>query len=172
MDTHTASNSLPLLREGPSGISGMGLFASHGFSSKQRLLEYRGVKVHRDALEDRSEINRETLAILDDDCVLDGGGADNLARRINHSCAPNSEMRLEEGHLWVYALRRIEPGEEITLHYGFSAREAVNWRCHCGSPCCCGFPVGEPWKGELLREKARRRRARALSSRSAGSRTT
>ncbi|PIR49117.1 hypothetical protein COU80_00850 [Candidatus Peregrinibacteria bacterium CG10_big_fil_rev_8_21_14_0_10_55_24] len=52
----------------------------------------------------------------------------------NHSCAPNAGMR-NRGVL--FALRAINPGEEITVDYSSTADD-LNWQmsCKCGSPNC------------------------------------
>ncbi len=41
-----------------------------------------------------------------------------MARYINHSCKPNAEPVVRNGGIVIVALRRIEPGEEITYDYG------------------------------------------------------
>jgi len=52
-------------------------------------------------------------------------------RFVNHSCAPNTEVR----EFCDIALRRIEAGEEITSDYG-EAGAAVAFECNCGSAQC------------------------------------
>jgi hypothetical protein len=61
---------------------------------------------------------------------------------INHSCAPNCDAYFYYGHTLYFALRRILPGEELTIDYGFDT-ENENEKdflhpCFCGSPFCRG----------------------------------
>jgi SET domain-containing protein len=50
--------------------------------------------------------------------TIDGSPRWNVARYINHSCKPNAEPVGRNGGIVIVALRRIEPGEEITYDYG------------------------------------------------------
>lgn len=61
---------------------------------------------------------------------------------INHSCAPNLEAYFYYGHTLYFALRRILPGEELTIDYSFdtdgqNVKEFLH-PCFCGSPLCRG----------------------------------
>jgi SET domain-containing protein len=72
-------------------------------------------------------------------------------RFLNHSCDPNCELLLidvedEDGRLllpeiWLSALRDIEPGEELTIDYGWPAEQGI--RCTCGSANCRGWIAAE-----------------------------
>ena len=56
-------------------------------------------------------------------------------RFTNHSCAPNAVLRGRE----FYALREIQPWEEITFHYNSTEYEmAEPFDCRCGSEHCDG----------------------------------
>jgi hypothetical protein len=109
-----------------------------------------------------------------DDCVyifelnarhdLDGRTRRNVARLINHSCAPNCRAETIRGRIWIIAQREIPPGEELTFDYGFALKE---WRlhpCRCGSPKCAGYIVSG-WQRCRLRRLVRE--ARALEKRTA-----
>lgn len=56
----------------------------------------------------------------------------------NHSCAPNAFIRIFRGHVQYYALRDIEPGEEITCNYGETQHNGT-LPCQCGSDRCRGY---------------------------------
>ncbi len=73
---------------------------------------------------------------------IDGSPRWNVARYINHSCRPNARPVRRKGI--IVALRRIEPGEEITYDYG---REYLNYFLDNGG-CRCA----------ACQEKASRRR--------------
>ncbi len=50
--------------------------------------------------------------------VIDGNIPSNIARYINHSCKPNCEADGPEGKVYIWALRKIKAGEELTYDYG------------------------------------------------------
>jgi SET domain-containing protein len=50
--------------------------------------------------------------------MIDGNIRENMARFINHSCAPNCEVDIRKRRVFVFALRDIEPGEELSYDYG------------------------------------------------------
>ena len=52
--------------------------------------------------------------------VIDGGVNGNEARFINHSCEPNCESVTRGKRIWIYALRDIQPGEELTYDYNLT----------------------------------------------------
>jgi hypothetical protein len=59
----------------------------------------------------------------------------------NHSCAPNSWIYTYKGHTLFFALRKIHPGEEITISYQLSPSDfckPCSHACHCGSEFCTG----------------------------------
>jgi SET domain-containing protein len=77
---------------------------------------------------------------------------------INHSCDPNAGF--VSGEPTLYALRDIEPGEEIGWDYSTSLSEP-GWRldCRCGAKQC--RKVIRPW-GELAPSDRERLRPAAL----------
>ena len=50
---------------------------------------------------------------------LDGDFKYNTARLINHSCNPNCEVAGVGLKVWVYAIKDIKKGEELSYDYGF-----------------------------------------------------
>ena len=65
---------------------------------------------------------------------------------INHSCEPNCGVFLRRGveSLEIHALRRIEPGEELTTDYATFEADIENMpgSCLCGSTACRGAITG------------------------------
>jgi len=61
---------------------------------------------------------------------------------INHACSPNCDAYFYYGHTLYFALRRLLPGEELTIDYGFdpddSNKKEFLHPCFCGSPFCRG----------------------------------
>jgi len=136
---------------GRSGVHGYGLFARDFIPQGWRIIEYLGERITKAEAERREEKRLARLEAGGDGCVyvfelnqrydIDGSVDWNLARRINHSCAPNCEAQNIRGHIWIVALRDLAPGEELNFDYGFSYSE---WRLHpcgCGAAQCVGYIV-------------------------------
>src|SRR6266478_3964770 len=70
------------------------------------------------------------------------GGND--ARWINHSCNPNCEAIEEDDRIFIYAMRDIQPGEELFYDYAMEIDEPIReeskkkFACHCGTSNCRG----------------------------------
>jgi cyanophycin synthetase len=75
---------------------------------------------------------------------------------LNHSCKPSCGILIQRDaeRLEVRALRRIEPGEELTVDYATFEQEIAgyNGRCLCGAPSCRGRITGYKDLPEALRE--------------------
>lgn len=62
---------------------------------------------------------------------------------MNHSCDPNCEIYtgervpFSEWRMFVRVIKRIEPGEQLTIDYCWPAYFAIP--CLCGSPNCRGW---------------------------------
>lgn len=95
--------------------TGLGLFALRDIPAGRRLVEYLGTVI-TDEEADRK--GGKYLFDLGDGRTLDGRTRDNPARYVNHSCRPNAEARVTGRRVWVWSLRRIAAGEELTIDYG------------------------------------------------------
>jgi uncharacterized protein len=126
------------LRLGTSKIHGRGCFATVRFAGGKKIAEYTGEKVLNSEAERRGK-RRRILRIsgLDDRWSIDGSRGGNGTHYINHSCRPNCFFRTTRGHLLVFALRDILPGEEITLDY-VSTMHSNRKQCTCKSRQCRG----------------------------------
>ncbi len=72
-------------------------------------------------------------------------------RYVNHSCEPNcrfdwfdvnsAENSTQHRRVFLIARREIRPGEELTIHYNWSASAAIP--CRCQTPSCSGWIVDE-----------------------------
>ncbi|MFW6059761.1 MAG: SET domain-containing protein [Phycisphaeraceae bacterium] len=89
-----------------SPIHGKGLFAGQRFLPGDYIGRYEGPVVKKDG--------PYVLWILEEDGTGYGIDGKNHMRWVNHSSKPNAEFREDE----MYAIRVIEPGDEITFHYG------------------------------------------------------
>lgn len=96
---------------------GLGLRACRDFKKNDTIIEYTGPKISND---EASEKPNRYLFGLDDQWMIDGSPRTNLARYINHSCAPNAQAvhDEEENRIFIEAIRKIKAGEEITYDYG------------------------------------------------------
>lgn len=61
---------------------------------------------------------------------------------LNHSCTPNCWIYTYQGHTLFYALRKIKPGEELTISYLLSPKSKncnpCKHICKCNSKFCIG----------------------------------
>lgn len=132
-----------------SGIHGRGVFARERIPAGVRVVEYRGERI-TPAEADRRYPDPPAgeyhtfLFQIDDDVVVDAGRGGNLARWINHSCAPNCDAVVEGDRIFIESVREIEAGEELTYDYMFVLEERHTparkrrYPCHCGAPDCRG----------------------------------
>ena len=62
---------------------------------------------------------------------------------IDHSCQPNCETQKwtvnGDTRIGLFALRDIEPGEELTFNYNLACDGEKRKPCLCGAPNCSGF---------------------------------
>ena len=89
----------------PSPIHGLGVFATQKIRKGERIGQYVGRKTNRDG--------RYVLWVEVGERWLGYNGQGRL-RFLNHHSDPNSEFRGRD----LYAIKAIQPGDEITFHYG------------------------------------------------------
>lgn len=128
-----ANASLVKVRVGRSR-TGLGLFATAAIKRGELIAEYVGERItNAEADRRRSKYLFETSGRYS----IDGATKENLARYINHSCAPNARAEISaRGRVFIYATRRILPGEEIAYNYGRNYFESIiePMGCRC-EPC-------------------------------------
>lgn len=95
--------------------AGLGLFTNTSFKKGDRIIEYTGEII---SVEEANRRGGKYLFAINSRWYIDGKGRENIARYINHSCAPNAEARGSGKKVFVYALRTIRAGEEIGYDYG------------------------------------------------------
>lgn len=84
---------------------------------------------------------------IDGNYVIDGYKNSNECRFVNHSCEPNCEMQKWTVNglyrVGLFALRDIQPGEELSYDYNFQSYDTSNQQpCMCASVNCRGFIGG------------------------------
>jgi len=132
-----------------SKISGLGAFATRSIRKGRRIIEYSGERITPAEADARyaGGLSVHPLVLLfsvDSDTVIDAGVAGNEARFVNHSCEPNCEAVTEHRRIWIYAMREIQSGEELTYDYNLTADDEDDrtkmseYACNCGAPSCRG----------------------------------
>jgi uncharacterized protein len=126
-----------------SGIYGKGCYALARFQARRKIALYAGEVVRGERRIERRLREQEgdiKVIRLDDDLAIDGAVGGDATAYINHSCAPNAFMRIVPGEkVAFFALRDIEPGEEITMNYRDPDHPPV---CRCGAANCRSRPRG------------------------------
>ena len=121
-----------------STINGRGCFATIPFPRGRKIAEYTGELIPDVEATRRGEKRRVLrICAIDYDWSLDGSRGGNGTHYINHSCDPNAYMKTLYGHVLFFALRDIEPGEEITVDYQTTLHSDKK-RCYCGAASCRG----------------------------------
>ena len=121
-----------------SPIDGLGVFAAEAIPERRKIGELRGEAISVREARRRAK-GRERIHIVEVSTTraVDATDSKDALRNINHGCAPNAQLRIRQGRVEFYALRDIEPGEELTCDYGESHHEG-RLTCRCGAPNCAG----------------------------------
>ena len=140
-----------------SGVHGRGVYAKQSIPEGTRIIEYTGQRVSwESAPNDENDPHTFNFG-LESGAVINPEIGGNDARWINHCCDPNCEAIEEDDHVFIYAMRDIEPGQELFYDYALEIDEPTTeelmqeFECHCGAACC---------RGTMLELKSKRTRAR------------
>tara|TARA_Y100000816_G_scaffold26421_1_gene16922 strand:- start:973 stop:1419 length:447 start_codon:yes stop_codon:yes gene_type:complete len=140
-----------------SEIDNYGLYAVKDIKDRTRIIEYKGKILSKKQVEENSKFDNDKAIYLfniNKKYDLDGDFKYNTARLINHSCDPNCEVYGTGLKVWVYAIRDIKKGEELTYDYGFGYDEYYkDFPCKCGSKNCVGFIVREGSRWRIKKQK-------------------
>ncbi|HZI15265.1 MAG TPA: SET domain-containing protein-lysine N-methyltransferase [Myxococcus sp.] len=164
----------------PSSIQGTGAFATRRIRKGMRIIEYIGERITQEEADVRYDDeamgrHHTFLFNLDDDTVLDAGTVHNESRYINHACEPNCQALIDKGHIYIYALRTIEPGEELVYDYAYERTEDMGpdsealYVCRCGSPRCRGTILAPPKKAPARKKAGAKTKSKARAKK--GSKT-
>jgi SET domain-containing protein len=122
----------------PSRIDGKGCYAVVPFGRRRKVAELTGERVSRVEAARRMRGKRRLhICAINSYWGVDSSRGGNGTQYINHCCEPNAFMHVVRGHIIIFALRDIEPGEEITLDYG-ETYHPDTYRCRCGANSCRG----------------------------------
>lgn len=132
-----------------SKIHGKGCFAAIFFRQNQQIAEYVGERISlAEAERRRCASRKQCICDLDTEWAIDGRRGGNGTQYVNHSCQPNSDVVVSRGQIFLYALREIIPGEEITTDYLYELG-LDGTRCKCG--LCSGRETIRRLQGESAR---------------------
>jgi SET domain-containing protein len=133
---HTPS--VPKIVRKRSRLHGFGVFAKEPINKNTRIIDYAGELVRNDESEGREE------RYLAQGCIWvfrvnrtwsrDAAVGGNMARFINHSCAPNCWFEVVDRTIWIRASRLIRAGEELTYDYATVGDRTIPCRCRPGCP--------------------------------------
>ena len=125
-------------------VHGRGVYATQFISEGTRIIEYTGQRVSWEAAPDDENDPHTFNFGLENGKVINPEVGGNDARWINHCCDPNCEAIEEDNRIFIYAMRRIEPGEELFYDYAMEIDEPITeeskrkFACHCGAANCRG----------------------------------
>jgi uncharacterized protein len=122
-----------------SKIHGLGLYAKQNIPARKKIGSLAGEIISKKAAREKAKGN-ESISIVElwNGKALDASTINNELRFINHSCQPNTFMRTLGNQVEFYALRSIEPDEELTCNYGPTHHDGKR-KCNCGADGCKGF---------------------------------
>ncbi|XP_024945454.1 histone-lysine N-methyltransferase NSD2 isoform X2 [Cephus cinctus] len=128
---------------------GWGLRSLEFINAGQFVIEYVGEVIdeaeYKRRLNHKKELKNENFYFLtiDNYRMIDAEPKGNLSRFMNHSCQPNCETQKwtvnGDTRIGLFALRDIDPGEELTFNYNLACDGETRKPCLCGAPNCSGF---------------------------------
>lgn len=123
----------------PSAIDGRGLFTTVTLRPRQKIGEYEGELITQREGRKRAK-TQKWIAIVEvnNGKSIDAGKKTTGFRFINHSCTPNTFMRILGERAEFYALHSIKAGAELTLDYRDSHHDG-KLPCTCHSHNCRRF---------------------------------
>jgi SET domain-containing protein len=165
----TATESNPWFEVRRSGVHGYGGFAIRWIPKGTRIIEYKGQRITHDQADERydddeMDDHHTFLFTVDEKIVIDATYQGNEARFINHSCDPNCESVIENGRVYIEAIRDIPPGTELGYDYSLERDEPYQkewerlYACRCGSPSCRGTMLEA--RPDQKNQKGRNKRTR------------
>lgn len=112
-----------------SEIHGEGIFSTMVIPKGTYILQIAGEVISGDECERREEEEENVYIFWNgDDCYIDTAKTEKI-RFINHRCDYNCDVVEGTGnHLYLTAARKIKPGEELTIDYGY---EEIYDYCSC-----------------------------------------
>lgn len=127
------------VRVAASKISGRGAYALNPIPARRKIGDLGGTIITmKEALRLIRDLKVINMVELDNDLALNASANPNDMRFINHSCDPNTFMRVMKDRVEFYALKNIRKGDELSCDYGETHHEGT-LPCRCGAKNCRGF---------------------------------
>ena len=133
------SRPLPKILRQRSSVHGYGVFAAQTISKNTRIIDYAGELVRNGA-----ECDAREARYLKDGAIWvfrvnrtwsrDAAVGGNVARFVNHSCAPNCWIEIADKTIWIRASRTIRKGEELNYDYSIIGERTIPCLCRPGCP--------------------------------------
>ena len=130
---------LPRIVRRRSSVHGDGVFAAETIAKNTRIIDYAG-----ELLRNGEECEAREARYLEQGCIWvfrvnrvwsrDAAVGGNIARFINHACAPNCWFEIVDKTIWIRASRTIRRGEELTYDYSIIGERTIPCRCRPGCP--------------------------------------
>src|SRR5437588_11300172 len=117
--------------------TGLGLFATKPIKKGTKIVRYFGPLLDSKKKKDDA-IENKYLFELTNRWTIDGSVRENVARYINHACKPNAEsdVKPRKRKVYIRAIKRIEPGEELNYDYGTDYFKAYLKPIGCKCDAC------------------------------------
>jgi hypothetical protein len=117
--------------------TGLGLFATKPIKKGTKIVRYFGPLLDSKKEKDDA-IENKYLFELNGRWTIDGSVRENVARYINHACKPNAEsdVKPRKRKVFIRAIKKIEPGEEINYDYGTDYFKAYLKPIGCKCAAC------------------------------------
>lgn len=145
----TTNRDFTVAKDSP--VHGKGLFAKKSIPRGTRIIEYAGKRVlKKDLITDLVKGLSSLVYIMNinEATVVDAERNGNDARFINHSCSPNCIVYFFDEVPYIYSLREIKTGEELSFDYHLyieskdkeltEQQEKEFFPCYCGAAICRG----------------------------------
>ena len=135
-----------------SNIDNKGLYAAKNIKAGTKIIYYKGKIITKRETEKNPKYDNDKaiyLFNLNGRYDLDGDFKFNTARLINHSCQPNCEVDGKGLKLWIFALRDIKKGEELSYD-----KDYKQFVCRCGAKSCVGYIVREGSRWRIKKDRS------------------
>jgi SET domain-containing protein len=127
------------LRIDKSQIDGKGAYAKQAIPARKKIGDLGGVIISQREARRLAGMNKRVAIVeFGNGKALNASINSNELRYVNHSCNPNTYMRVANNRVEFYALRSIRHNEELTCNYGETHHDG-KLPCRCGAEGCQGF---------------------------------
>lgn len=126
------------LRSSKSKIDGLGAYATMPIPARKKIGNMTGEIISTREARRRVKLTKRIKMVEFNEKQALDATVSNALSNINHSCAPNTYIRIFNTTVEFYALRNIKKGEELTADYGETQHEKT-LKCQCGAANCRGW---------------------------------